>query len=42
MGLPDLLKQLNQVIFRQQISLKLKRLTLLWLVAGGLTLQLLE
>lgn len=38
MGLPDLLKQLNQVIFRQQISLKLKRLTLLWLVAGGLTL----
>ncbi|QDU50014.1 DUF4175 family protein [Gimesia panareensis] len=38
MGLPELLQQLNQVIFRQQLSLKLKRLTLLWLVAGCLTL----
>lgn len=41
MGLPDLLQQLNQVIFRQQISLKLQHLTLLWLFAGCLTLLLL-
>ncbi len=38
MGLPDLLQQLNQVVFRYQTSLKLKRLTLLWLIAGSLTL----
>ncbi|MCA9018357.1 MAG: hypothetical protein KDA77_23750, partial [Planctomycetaceae bacterium] len=38
MGLPDLLQQLNQVVFRYQTSQKLKRLTLLWLIAGVLTL----
>ncbi len=38
MGLPDLLQQLNQVIFRYQTSLKLKRLTCLWLCACGATL----
>lgn len=38
MGLPDLLQQLNQVVFRYQTSLNLKRLTLLWLIAGSLTL----
>lgn len=38
MGLPDLLQQLNQVVFRYQTSQKLKRLTILWLIAGSLTL----
>ncbi|QDT42388.1 hypothetical protein Pan241w_24720 [Gimesia alba] len=38
MGLPDLLQQLNQVVFRYQASQNLKRLTLLWLIAGVLTL----
>lgn len=38
MDLPDLLQQLNQVIFRYQVSLKLQRLTWLWLAAGCLTM----
>ncbi|QDV50501.1 hypothetical protein Enr17x_25420 [Gimesia fumaroli] len=38
MGLPDLLQQLNQVVFRYQTSQNLKRLTILWLIAGSLTL----
>lgn len=38
MGLSDLLQQLNQVVFRYDASRKLKRLTFLWLAAGGLTL----
>ncbi len=41
MGLPDLLQQLNQVIFRYQTSLKLKRLSCLWLAACGLILPML-
>ncbi|MDF1745968.1 MAG: hypothetical protein P1V19_19875 [Gimesia sp.] len=38
MGLPDLLKQLNQVVFRYQANLKLKRLTYVWVAASCLTL----
>ncbi|WP_145175066.1 hypothetical protein [Gimesia aquarii] len=38
MGLPDLIQQLNQVVFRYEASRKLKRLTLIWLAAGGLTI----
>ena len=38
MGLPDLLQQLNQVVFRYQTSVNIKRLTYLWLVACSLTL----
>ncbi len=38
MGLPDLLKQLNQVVFRYHVSLKLKRLTYVWIAACSLTL----
>ena len=42
MGLPDLLQQLNQVVFRYQTSQNLKRLTLLWLISGSLTLLMLS
>tara|TARA_R110001592_G_scaffold361962_4_gene674362 strand:+ start:25447 stop:29196 length:3750 start_codon:yes stop_codon:yes gene_type:complete len=38
MGLSDLVKQLNQIIIRYQTSVKLRRLTVLWLAACGLTL----
>ncbi|WP_417383725.1 hypothetical protein [Gimesia sp.] len=38
MGLSDLVKQLNQIIIRYQTSVKLRRLTYLWLAACGLTL----
>lgn len=38
MGLSDLVKQLNQIIIRYQTSVKLRRLTYLWLTACGLTL----
>ncbi|MCA9022347.1 MAG: hypothetical protein KDA74_19495, partial [Planctomycetaceae bacterium] len=38
MGLSDLVKQLNQIILRYQTSVKLRRLTYLWLAACGLTL----
>ncbi|WP_417390013.1 hypothetical protein [Gimesia sp.] len=38
MGLSDLVQQLNQIIVRYQTSLKLRRLTFLWIAACGLTL----
>ncbi|QDT89430.1 DUF4175 family protein [Gimesia algae] len=38
MGLSDLIKQLNQIIIRYQTSVKLRRLTVLWLAACSLTL----
>ncbi|WP_417378576.1 hypothetical protein [Gimesia sp.] len=38
MGLSDLVKQLNQIILRYQTSVKLRRLTYLWLAACSLTL----
>lgn len=38
MGLPDLLQQLNQVVVRYQVSLKLKRLTYVWFISTSLTL----